>query len=75
MLVGTGSAVTIIRTDTWQKLALYMSTEHKLSPATQAVVAANGKGLSLSSLVELGIQIGGLKVKNLTVTSCKGLDT
>ena len=53
MLVNTGSAVMILRTDIWEKLV--PSTEHKLSPATQAVVAANGKGLSLSGQVE---QIG-----------------
>ena len=57
MLVDTGSAATIVRTDIWEKLV--PSTEHKLSPATQAVVAANGKALSLSGHVELEIRIGG----------------
>ena len=67
MLVDTGSAVTILRTDIWEKLV--PSTEHKLSPATQAVVAANGKGLSLSGQVELEIQIGGLKVKHMCLVA------
>ena len=64
MLVDT---VTIVRTDIWEKLV--PSTEHKLSPATQAVVAANGKGLSFSGQVELEIQVGGLKVKHLCLVA------
>ena len=62
MLVDTGSAVTI-----WEKLV--PSNDHKLSPATQAVVAANGKGLSLPGQVELEIKTGGLKVKLLCLVA------
>ena len=51
MLVDTGSVVTIIRTEVWENLL--PSTEHKLCPTTQAVVAASGKGLDLSGQVEL----------------------
>ncbi|KAL5484542.1 hypothetical protein EMCRGX_G021061 [Ephydatia muelleri] len=68
MLGNTGSALTtVVRTDIWEKLVL--STEHKLSPATQAVVAAKGKGISLSGQVKLEIQIEGLKVKHLCLVA------
>ena len=68
MLGNTGSALTtVVRTDIWEKLVL--STEHKLSPATQAVGAAKGKGISLSGQVKLEIQIEGLKVKHLCLVA------
>ncbi|KAL5463883.1 hypothetical protein EMCRGX_G032831 [Ephydatia muelleri] len=44
-----GSAVTIIRADIWEKVS--KCTVSTLAPATQAVVAANGKGLQLDGRV------------------------
>eukprot|EP00731_Ephydatia_muelleri_P028203 Em0019g1076a len=44
-----GSAVTIIRADIWEKVS--KCTVSTLAPATQAVVAANGKGLQLDEIV------------------------
>ena len=45
MPVDTGSAVTIIRAEIWKKVS--KCTVGTLAPATQAVVAADGKGLQL----------------------------
>eukprot|EP00731_Ephydatia_muelleri_P028198 Em0019g1071a len=50
-----GSAVTIIRADIWEKVS--KCTVSTLAPATQAVVAANGKGLQLDGRVVLNIHI------------------
>ena len=63
MLVDTGSAVTIIRTDIWEKVS--KCTVSTLAPTTQAVVAANGKGLQLDGQVVLNIHVGGLHVDQL----------
>ena len=57
MLVDTSSAVTIIRADIWEKVS--KCTVNTLAPATQAVVAANGKGLQLDGQVVLNIHVGG----------------
>ena len=43
MLLDTGSAATIIRADIWEKVS--KCTVSTLAPTSQAVVAANGKGL------------------------------
>ena len=63
MLVDTGSAVTIIRADIWEKVS--KCTVSTLAPTTQAVVAANGKGLQLDGQVVLNIHVGGLHVDQL----------
>eukprot|EP00731_Ephydatia_muelleri_P013152 Em0007g462a len=61
--VDTGSAVTIIRADIWEKVS--KCTVSTLAPTTQAVVAANGKGLQLDGQVVLNIHVGGLHVDQL----------
>ncbi|KAL5503656.1 hypothetical protein EMCRGX_G010639 [Ephydatia muelleri] len=63
MLVDTGSAVTIIRADIWEKVS--KCTVSTLARTTQAVVAANGKGLQLDGQVVLNIHVGGLHVDQL----------
>ena len=63
MLVDTGSAVTIIRADIWEKVS--KCTVSTLAPTTQAVVAANGKDLQLDGQVVLNIHVGGLHVDQL----------
>ncbi|KAL5486596.1 hypothetical protein EMCRGX_G019098 [Ephydatia muelleri] len=63
MLVDTGSAVTIIRADIWEKVS--KCTVSTLAPTTQAVVAANGNGLQLDGQVVLNIHVGGLHVDQL----------
>ena len=71
-LLTQGSAVTIIRADIWEKVS--KCTVSTLAPATQAVVAANGKGLQLDGRVVLNIHVGGLHVDQLFLC-CKGSDT
>eukprot|EP00731_Ephydatia_muelleri_P018901 Em0011g941a len=61
--VDTGSAVTIIRADIWEKVS--KCTVSTLAPTTQAVVAANGNGLQLDGQVVLNIHVGGLHVDQL----------
>ncbi|KAL5489380.1 hypothetical protein EMCRGX_G018469 [Ephydatia muelleri] len=58
-----GSAVTIIRADIWEKVS--KCTVSTLARTTQAVVAANGKGLQLDGQVVLNIHVGGLHVDQL----------
>ena len=72
-LVDTGSAVTIIRANIWEKVS--KCTVSTLTPVTQAVVAANGKCLQLDGQVVLNIHVGGLHVDHAAFPCCKGSDT
>ena len=76
MLVDTGSAVTINRADIWEKVS--KCTVSTLARTTQAVVAANGKGLQLDGQVVLNIYVcvcGGGVACGLAFPCCKGSDT
>ena len=69
MLVDTGSAVTIVREDTWQS-AVGGSKQLFLPP--RPVVAANGEELEVLGLGEVTLQVGGLRTAH-TVLVTRGV--
>ena len=78
MLVDTGSAVTIIREDTWREAT---HPRQKLRPPTCPVVAANGEQLELCGRGEVTLKLGNiltrcpvLIAKNVTQECLLGAD-
>ena len=67
MLVDTGSAVTILREDTWKRAR--ESHQLQLLPPVRSVVAANGEDLDLLGQSEVTLGIGGLVEKHMILVA------
>jgi len=69
MLVDTGSAVKIVREDTWQDA---VGGRGQLTPPPRPVIAANGDELEVLGLGDVTLQVGGLETTH-TVLVARGV--
>ena len=69
MLVDTGSAVTIVREDTWQDA---VGGRGQLTPPPRPLIAANGDELEVLGLGDVTLHIGGLETTH-TVLVARGV--